>query len=340
MAASGRDRSGRNSSEDIDLSRWGGPSAQLSMASMVKLLRLLADNAPRLLHLLQGGALSCSSFRKSLAWADGISDVTASSGSRPRQDRRGEKHLLRVEGMRMASSPHPGGQRERCRKRSRWQALQLTPQKRQDEARDYFNQLAGVWRTIVWTHLGWPCAHAVGGSSLHDDCGSRSGRRARAVLAKRAKKVIAVDNSEKMVEFGGALARRHGFKSRIPSGDIGPAHSRGIVDLALFSQALHHAARGRAVAAAYRIVKPGGRVAFLDLLQHQFEARALCRHVAQVHGGRFAPTARGRRFQRSGGRGGGARRAEPAISDNSRHGDQVNPADGSEEPGTVMLRGP
>ena len=31
------------------------------------------------------------------------------------------------------------------------------------------------------------------------------------LLAKRAKKVIAIDNSEKMVEFGAELARKHGF---------------------------------------------------------------------------------------------------------------------------------
>ena len=44
------------------------------------------------------------------------------------------------------------------------------------------------------------------------------------------------------------------------------------VDVAVLSQALHHAVKpARAVAAAYRIVRPGGRIAILDLLQHQFE---------------------------------------------------------------------
>jgi ArsR family transcriptional regulator len=44
------------------------------------------------------------------------------------------------------------------------------------------------------------------------------------------------------------------------------------VDLALLSQALHHSERpAAAVEAAYRILKPGGRVIILDLLQHQFE---------------------------------------------------------------------
>jgi ubiquinone/menaquinone biosynthesis C-methylase UbiE len=49
------------------------------------------------------------------------------------------------------------------------------------------------------------------------------------------------------------------------------------VDLALFSQSLHHALHPeRAVAEAWRILKPGGRVTVLDLLQHRFaEAREL-----------------------------------------------------------------
>jgi len=44
------------------------------------------------------------------------------------------------------------------------------------------------------------------------------------------------------------------------------------VDLAFLSQALHHAVHPeRAIAEAYRIVKPGGRIAVLDLNRHHFE---------------------------------------------------------------------
>ncbi|MEM9018421.1 MAG: methyltransferase domain-containing protein, partial [Verrucomicrobiota bacterium] len=42
--------------------------------------------------------------------------------------------------------------------------------------------------------------------------------------------------------------------------------------LAFFSQALHHASKPEeAIAAAHRILKPGGRIVILDLLKHQFE---------------------------------------------------------------------
>src|SRR5262249_43370466 len=94
------------------------------------------------------------------------------------------------------------------------------------------------------------------------------------LLARRAKKVIAIDNSEKMVEYGAELARTHGLKNfEYRLGDIEdiPIRDR-TVDVAFFSQALHHAPHPeRAVAEAYRILKPGGRILILDLERHTHE---------------------------------------------------------------------
>jgi ArsR family transcriptional regulator len=105
------------------------------------------------------------------------------------------------------------------------------------------------------------------------DLGAGEGTLAQ-LLARRAQKVIAIDNSEKMVEFGSGLAKKHGFKNlEYRFGEIEePPIPASSVDLALLSQALHHAANPqRALTAAYRILKKGGRIAVLDLLAHQFE---------------------------------------------------------------------
>jgi ArsR family transcriptional regulator len=94
------------------------------------------------------------------------------------------------------------------------------------------------------------------------------------LLAKTARKVIAIDNAPKMVEFGSQLAKKHGFKNlEYRLGDIeDPPITKASVDLAIFSQALHHAIHPeRAIAAAHRILRKGGRVVVLDLLSHRFE---------------------------------------------------------------------
>jgi ArsR family transcriptional regulator len=94
------------------------------------------------------------------------------------------------------------------------------------------------------------------------------------LLAKRARKVIAIDNSPKMVEFGSQLAKKHAFKNlEYRLGDIeNPPIAKGSVDLAILSQALHHAIHPeRAIGAAHRVLKRGGRLAILDLLSHRFE---------------------------------------------------------------------
>jgi len=156
-------------------------------------------------------------------------------------------------------------------------ALQLIRRKRQDKARDYFNRLAGKFGRSYcpgrsWNGVAQMLLTLVGPITVAD-MGAGEGTLSQ-FLARRAEKVIALDNSEKMVEFGAALAREHGFANlEYRLGDMEePPIAPATLDLALFSQALHHASRpSRAIAAAFAALKPGGRIAILDLLAHQFE---------------------------------------------------------------------
>jgi ArsR family transcriptional regulator len=165
-------------------------------------------------------------------------------------------------------------------------ALKLVLLKRQDKAGEYFNQLAGKFgRTYVpgrsWRALSHGLLRLLPPMVIAD-LGAGEGTLSQ-LLAKTAKKVIAVDNSPAMVEFGANLAAEHGLKNlEYRLGDIDdPPIKAGTVDLALFSQALHHAASpAKALGAAHRILKPGGRLVVLDLLAHGFEqARTLYAHV-------------------------------------------------------------
>ena len=89
--------------------------------------------------------------------------------------------------------------------------------------------------------------------------------------ARWAKRVVGVDRSLAVLKQARALARRRrvtnvewkrGDLEQVPLGDAS-------VDVAVLSQALHHAADpGRALAEAARIVRPGGRVLVLDLRVH------------------------------------------------------------------------
>jgi ArsR family transcriptional regulator len=77
-----------------------------------------------------------------------------------------------------------------------------------------------------------------------------------------------------MVEFGSRLARENGIANlEYRVGDLeSPPIDAASVDLAFFSQSLHHAIHpAGAVAAAATILKPGGRIVILDLKKHNFE---------------------------------------------------------------------
>ena len=156
-------------------------------------------------------------------------------------------------------------------------ALKLVLRKRKDKAREYFDELAGKFgRSYVpgrsWQALAHTMITLLPPLTVAD-LGAGEGTLSQ-LLAKTAHKVIAIDNAPKMVEFGSELAKRHGFANlEYRLGDIeNPPIEKETIDLAIFSQALHHAIHPeRAIQSAHAILKPGGRVVILDLLSHRFD---------------------------------------------------------------------
>lgn len=156
-------------------------------------------------------------------------------------------------------------------------ALKVVLQKRERTAQAYFDALAGKFgRHYIpgrsWKGLGETLLKLLPPLVIAD-LGAGEGTLSQ-LLAQRAKKVIAVDNSEKMVAYGAELAQRHGFKNleyRLGDLENPPIEPRS-VDLVFLSQALHHAQHpAQALQAAFSLLKPGGRIVILDLLKHQFE---------------------------------------------------------------------
>jgi ArsR family transcriptional regulator len=156
-------------------------------------------------------------------------------------------------------------------------ALRHLLRKRRDTARAYFDELAGRFGKDYVPGRSWKALAEALIKVLNyqhvADLGAGEGTLAQ-LLAQRAEKVIAVDLSPKMVEYGQALALQNGLHNvEYRLGDIeSPPINDSTLDLAILSQALHHAEHPqRAIDAAFRILKPGGRLIILDLLQHTFD---------------------------------------------------------------------
>jgi len=257
------------------------------MSSTINFLRLLADPTRlRLLLLLEQEELSVAELQQILGM--GQSRISSHLAQLKRagvvEDRRAGKNVYYG-----ASENRQGSRRTRVAELSRTLArelpetsrdrtsLKLVLRKRQDKAREYFDELAGKFGRRYCPGRSWQAlAHAL--ITLLPrltvaDLGAGEGTLSQ-LLAKNARKVIAIDNSPKMVEFGSKLAKKHGFKNlEYRLGDIeDPPIAKNSVDLAILSQALHHAIHPqRAITAAHRILKRGGRLVILDLLSHRFE---------------------------------------------------------------------
>jgi ubiquinone/menaquinone biosynthesis C-methylase UbiE/DNA-binding HxlR family transcriptional regulator len=253
------------------------------MPSILKTLRVVADpNRLRILLLLRTEELSVAELQEILTMGQSTISTHLSQLKQAGlvEDRRaGKSSLYRfpvteqgpIEEVLLHAMPEiPEAGPDQA-------AMRRVLRKRQDKMRSFFDSVAGrlgrdyvpgkSWKTMAEALLRLMPPMIIA------DLGAGEGAFSL-LLAQRAKKVIAVDASAKMVEVARDQAIRYGAANidcRVGDMEELPIDSAS-VDLVFFSQSLHHALHpDRAVSEAARILVPGGRVVILDLAKHRFE---------------------------------------------------------------------
>jgi ArsR family transcriptional regulator len=282
------------------------------MSNRVRLLGALADSTRlRILFALRENELSVAELQEVLGVGQSrISNhLSLLKGVGLLRDRReGQKAYYRraeaaAGALKEAWAFAEGAAAELATKVRDGEALRLVLAQRQEKSRRYFDAVAGRLGKKYCPGRSWEAVGrlllALTPRETFADLGAGEGLISQ-LLAARAKKVIAVDNSPRMVEVGSDLAQRSGLKNlEYRLGDLeNPPIKAGSVDVAILSQALHHAVHPpKALEAAMKILRPGGRVLILDLAEHSFEAaREL---YADVWLG-FAPSDLGRMMREAG----------------------------------------
>ena len=260
------------------------------MASIVKILRVVADaNRLRILLLLETEELSVAELQEILAMGQSTISTHLSQLRQAGlvEDRRtGKSSLYRLIGGDPSAGEGTGPVVSGLLAQARQEIPEAGPDqvamrrvlnKRLDTMRTFFNSVAGrlgmdyvpgkSWKGMAEALLSLMPPMVIA------DLGAGEGAFAL-LLAQRAKKVIAVDTSDRMIEVGREQALRQGVKNveyRLGDMEDIPIEDAS-VDVVFFSQSLHHALHPeRALQEAWRILRPGGRMVVLDLVKHRFE---------------------------------------------------------------------
>jgi len=252
--------------------------------SIVKILRVVADpNRLRILLLLKAEELSVAELQEILVMGQSTISTHLSQLKQAGlvEDRRiGKNSLYSVtsgNGNDVLADLLARAQKEIPEAAHDRATARRVVKKRQDKMRAFFDSVAGrlgkdyvpgkSWKSVAEALLRLMPPMVIA------DLGTGDGSFSL-LLAQNATKVIAVDSSAKMIEFARDQAHRHHVKNvdyRLGDMEELPIDERS-VDLVFFSQSLHHALHPQhAVAEAARILRPGGRIAILDLAKHRFE---------------------------------------------------------------------
>jgi len=254
------------------------------MTSIVKTLRAAADPSRlRILLLLRSEELSVAELQEILVMGQStisthLSQLKQAGLVEDRRTGKSSLYRLTAEGREGAlAAVLAQAEVETLEAAADLAAMRHVVIKRQDRMRAFFDSVAGrmggdyvpgkSWKSLAETFLRLLPPMVIA------DLGSGDGSLSL-LLAQSASRVFAVDSSSRMLEVGREQALRYNIQNvkflqgdmeELPLGDA-------TVDLAFFSQSLHHAAHpASAVREALRILRPGGRIVVLDLIKHRLE---------------------------------------------------------------------
>ena len=149
---------------------------------------------------------------------------------------------------------------------------------RRQMSREFFDEIAGRYGSLTEPGGGWQALAAALAAGFSGkavaDLGCGEGDLAL-LLARFAQRVIAFDQSEKMLKLVGEKAAEQQVSEQLEL-RIGLLEeldlSNEALDAVFLSQALHHTSKPeQVIRAAAAGLKPGGQLIILDLMRHEHE---------------------------------------------------------------------
>ncbi len=157
-------------------------------------------------------------------------------------------------------------------------AVERVVEHRRKKSREFFDEIAGCYGTLTEPGGGWQAlaaglAAGFAGKTVADlGCGEGA---LSLLLARFAQKVVAFDQSEKMLRLVDEKAAEDNLRERLDL-RVGNLESLDLAgesfDALFLSQSLHHTSNPEEVVqAAAKGIRSGGQMIILDLVRHEHE---------------------------------------------------------------------